>query len=398
MNAKPLGFELIKSQYVEDPYFSPIHLACDKDAVDGYYLRDGYLYKLGKFCIPSGSIHELLVREAYARGLAGHFGDKKTLEMVKEHFYWPKMIRDVHRIIERCITSKKAKRKEAPHGLYMPLLASNRSWIDRFSKMAHFIPCHKSDDASHVADLFFKEVVRMHGIPMNIVSDRDPKFLSYFWETLWAKLGTKLLFNKAYHPQTEVVNRTLSSLLRAAVNKNLKSWDTNDALIEFSYNQSIHSSTRKTHFEVVYGFNPITPLDLAPLPANSRVCLDGKKQAEQIKVLHEQVKKQVEKKNAAYAERANKGRKQVHFNPATFNVRDLSPYFEDEEDLDMRANPSKPGGDDVPKNAVQDEVRSSSGLVTRSKTKKLAATRLGPIIILKCVENMMSSPTQSDDP
>ncbi|PKI67544.1 hypothetical protein CRG98_012128 [Punica granatum] len=141
--------------------------------------------------------------------------------------------------------------------------------------MAHFVPCHKSDDTFHVADLSFKEIVRMHGIPMSIVSDRHPKFLSYFWKTL----GTKLLFSTACHPQidgqTKVVNHTLSALLRAAVNKNFKSWDTCLALVEFSYNRSIHSSTRKTPFEVVYGINPITPLDLARLPANSRVCLDG---------------------------------------------------------------------------------------------------------------------------
>ncbi|PKI52171.1 hypothetical protein CRG98_027441 [Punica granatum] len=71
----------------------------------------------------------------------------------------------------------------------------------------------------------------------------------------------------------------------------------------------------KTPFEVVYGFNPITPLDLAPLPTSSRFCFDGKKRAEQIKALHEQVKKQIKKKNAAYAQGANKGRKPVHFNP-----------------------------------------------------------------------------------
>ncbi|PKI72282.1 hypothetical protein CRG98_007356 [Punica granatum] len=67
---------------------------------------------------------------------------------------------------------------------------------------------------------------------------------------------------------------------------------------------------------------------------------------------------------------------------ATFNVRDLSPYFEDEEYLDLRANPFEPGGDDVPENAVQDEVRSSSGPVTRSMAKKLTATRFKPITIL----------------
>lgn len=83
--------------------------------------------------------------------------------------------------------------------------------------MAHFIPCHKIDDASNVANLFCREILRLHGVPKTIVSDRDVKFLSYFWKTLCAKLEIKLLFSTAYDPptegQTEVTNRTLSALL-----------------------------------------------------------------------------------------------------------------------------------------------------------------------------------------
>jgi hypothetical protein len=80
--------------------------------------------------------------------------------------------------------------------------------------MAHFIACHKSDNASHVANLLFRDIVRLRGVTKNIVSNRDVKCMSYFWKTLWIKLGMKLMFSTTYHPQIdgqmEVVNQTLS--------------------------------------------------------------------------------------------------------------------------------------------------------------------------------------------
>ena len=117
--------------------------------------------------------------------------------------------------------------------------------------MAHFIPCHKSDDASHVADCFFREVVRLHGVPRTIVSEHDVKFMSYFWKTLLAKLGTKLLFSTTCHPQTdgqtEVVNHTLSMLLRTMIKKNLKVWEDCLPHVEFAYNRAVHSTTQMCH-------------------------------------------------------------------------------------------------------------------------------------------------------
>jgi hypothetical protein len=157
------------------------------------------------------------------------------------------MKRDVQQICEQCIVCRKAKSRVQPHGLYTPLLVPTEPWVDisldfvldlpkskkgrdsifvlvdRFSKMTHFIACHKIDDASHIADLFFREIVRLHGIPKSIVSDHDVKFLIYFWKILWGKLGTKLLFSTTCHPQTygqtEVVNRILSQLLCAVIQK-----------------------------------------------------------------------------------------------------------------------------------------------------------------------------------
>ena len=167
--------------------------------------------------------------------------------------------------------------------------------------------------------MFFKEIVRLHGVPRTIVSDRDTKFLSHFWRVLWGKLGTKLLFSTACHPQTdgqtEVVNRTLSQLLRTVIQKNLKNWEDCLPFIEFAYNRSVHSSTDYSPFEIVYGFNPLTPLDLVPLPIDERASVDGKKKAEIVRQLHERVKQQIEKKNEQYAFKANKGRRRVLFEP-----------------------------------------------------------------------------------
>jgi len=118
--------------------------------------------------------------------------------------------------------------------------------VDHFSKMAHFIPCNKTSDASRIARLYFSEIVKLYGIPKTIVSNRDVRFTSHFWRTLWNMVGTKLKFSTAYHPQTngqtEVVNRNLGNLLRCLVQENLQNWDLILPTAQIAYNSYVNRS------------------------------------------------------------------------------------------------------------------------------------------------------------
>jgi hypothetical protein len=139
----------------------------------------------------------------------------------------------------------------------------------------------------------------------------DAKFLSHFWRTLWIKLGTKLLFSTTCHlqtnGQTEVINHILSTMLRAVLKTNLKLWEECLPHIEFAYNKSVHSTTKVSLFQVVYGFNPRAPIDLLSLPPSETTCFDASQRSEFILKMHETTKLNIDKMNEKYHIAASKG-------------------------------------------------------------------------------------------
>uniref|UniRef100_A0A2N9GL02 Reverse transcriptase n=1 Tax=Fagus sylvatica TaxID=28930 RepID=A0A2N9GL02_FAGSY len=350
MSAKLLGFEYVKDMYADDADFSNVYKACDKTDI-------------------------------------------------------------------RCITCRKAKSKVLPHGLYTPLPVPSEPWVDismdfvlglprtkrgrdsifvvvdRFSKMAHFIPCHKTDDATNIADLFFREIVRLHGVPRSIVSDRDVKFLSYFWKVLWGKLGTKLLFSTTCHPQTdgqtEVVNRTLTQLLRTVVHKNLKTWEDCLPFIEFAYNRAMHSTTSYSPFEIVYGFNPLTPLDLMPLPIDGRSSLDGQKKAELVKSLHE-------REIGFGFTCAKKDSQPISSRNGPFQILEKindNAYKVDLPGEDSWSNPFEERGNDGNQGgpSLKDPLQVPDGPITRSRAKKIKEAMQG--LVQSTWDEASKSPT-----
>nr|GEY20410.1 transposon Ty3-I Gag-Pol polyprotein [Tanacetum cinerariifolium] len=329
------GFAPFAHLHQDDPDFKELWDKFHGGIFRDFVRRDGFLFKGRRLGVPVSSSREAIILECHQGALAGHFGTAKTAALVGDHF----LARDVQKVVNRCHVCHIAKTQHTNQGLYTPLPTPEGPWedvsiefvlglpltqykkdsimvvVDHFSKMAHFIPCSKTFNASQVARLYFVEIVRLHGVPRSITSDRDVKFVSHFWRTLWKRLEAKLNFSSSQHPQTdgqtEVTNRNLGSLLRCLVGDKQKQWDVALPQAEFAYNRSNHSCTGRSPFFIVYGRNPFTPLDLAPMVGDGSVSAEGDERDRQIKELHAQVREHIIKHNLQYQTRANKHRKQV---------------------------------------------------------------------------------------
>ncbi|CAJ2653832.1 unnamed protein product [Trifolium pratense] len=170
------------------------------------------------------------------------------------------------RIVLQVLKEKKFIAMDFVGGLPKTKKSNEVIWVvvDRLTKCAHFIAIRKGTLVPKLAEIYVEQIVRLHGIPTSIISDRDPRFTSRFWESLQEALGTKLRLSSAYHPQTdgqsERTIQSLEDLLRACVLEQNVNWDSCLPLVEFTYNNSYHSSIGMAPFEALYGRRCRTPL------------------------------------------------------------------------------------------------------------------------------------------
>ncbi|CAI7854072.1 unnamed protein product, partial [Closterium sp. NIES-54] len=241
-------------------------------------------------CVPADcSLRQLLLSEYHDTVTRSHFGVEKTYARLSNDYHWPRMHADVRDFIRSCPTCQQLKaRTTNRYGLLQPIPPPTKVWdevtmdfimdlprtprsyngilvvVDRLSKMSHFIPTHTTVTAPETARLFFDHIVRLHSLPSAIISDRDPRFLSNFWQSLFKLHGTRLKFSTAYHPetdgQTERMNRKLEDALRAQVNARQTDWDLHLTAIELAYNSTPHLSTGQPPFYLATGQHPRLPM------------------------------------------------------------------------------------------------------------------------------------------
>jgi hypothetical protein len=196
---------------------------------------------------------------------------------------------DIAEFVAQCLVCQQVKAEhQRPAGMLQPLEIPVWKWerismdfvvglprtqagydsiwvvVDRLTKSAHFLPVKTTYTSAKLAEEFISEIVRLHGVPVSIISDRDPKFTSRLWKVFHEALGTRLNLSTAYHPQTdgqtERTIQTLEDMLRACVLEDRGSWDKHLPLIEFAYNNSYHSSIGMAPYEALYGRKCRTPL------------------------------------------------------------------------------------------------------------------------------------------
>jgi len=288
----------VLESYRKDPEWSHRH------ALRAQYTKDDkglYWTAQHQLVIPNDpDLQDELIHQVHAPPWAGHYGVKRTLRAAQELYYWPNMEQAVSQYVSSCDSCQRVQySRQKPAGKLKPLPVPDRRWesvsldlvtdlpptsrghdavvvfVDRLSKMVHIAPCTKTASAERCAELFEREVFRLHGVPQTVISDRDVRFNSEFWKSVFQRLGVKLNMSTTLHPQTdgqtENANRVFEDTIRHFVGPYQNDWDNYLAVVEFAMNRAWNQTIETTPFMLNYGQQPDTPQVLRLRSSNPRV-------------------------------------------------------------------------------------------------------------------------------
>jgi len=221
--------QILDGQKVDEKLLAIMSKLPEGKAADYEVKADGCLHYKGRLCVPdNGELKASILKEAHTSVYAMHPGSTKMYHDLKLQYWWPGMKKDIADYVTKCLTCQQVKAEhQVPSGLLQPIHIPEWKWdrvtmdfvsglpltrkkhdaawviVDRLTNSAHFLPVRTDYSLERLAELYISEIVRLHGIPLSIISDRDPRFTSRFWKKLHESLGTQLHFSTAFHPQTD---------------------------------------------------------------------------------------------------------------------------------------------------------------------------------------------------
>ena len=283
--------------------------------------ENGVLCYKARVCVPDDDeLRKAILEEAHSGSFAIHPGSTKMYQDLKMSFWWSGMKRDVSEFVTKCLVCQRVKAEhQVPSGLLQPIKIPEWKWdritmdfvvglpltgrkhdsvwvvVDRLTKSAHFLPVRTDYSLDKIAELYIKEIVRLHEIPISIISYRDLRFTSRFWGKLQEAMGTRLNFSTTFHPQTdgqsERVIQILEDMLRSCAIDYEGSWDRHIPLVEFVYNNSFQSSIGMAPYEALYGRKCRTPLCWTELSERKVIGPDLIRETkEKVKIIREKLK------------------------------------------------------------------------------------------------------------
>lgn len=293
---QPIRYDLdqLKTSYHTDEFTRTRIM--HPDQYSDCYVQDGLLYdRQNRLIIPNDRVLKTrILYELHDSKLAGHMGITKTEELVTRQFWWQGIHQDITAYVNDCVVCQLSKDSQLPQaGLLQPIPIPEHRWevvtmdfipslpktprgydgillvVDKLTKMTHLMASSQgiNNDAVGTARLFFDGVVRLHGIPLSIISDRDTRFRSHFWTSLWQLTGTRLRPSTAHHPQTdgqsEIMVKQLKRYLRSYLQEHRDEWDQHLTAAEIAINNSVQASTGYTPFFLESGRHPHLPLNTA---------------------------------------------------------------------------------------------------------------------------------------